>query len=470
MQREIKGFLLGCLNEDEEKASSFLNARMVTPSMMDVSVSNRGGQAITGSGRVSAHEQGIFSLGIISDASLATSVREKYAQNISLASKSSAMKMTAEEFVLQVLCPRTGTVPQVRHALVFRKSLAAWQQECLDLKRELATTTQEDISSNEYNATTEESALSYLDSVVKKTLLPMMQDAAVNGTVTALEKQDAFDPIAGTGLYNSSVKGQQLKVEMCYACQGVYTSTGPVFAALHRLPRGGEMYSPLVAVLEHAVLTFISRVKQRISHICDKKEAFILIEKKDTKHATPLGVDMEARRPFSMLLNSYFGEESQTGGNQDIDSTDSSRVRSPINPLAPSSSDTQSRIISNAEDERTGLRASLDSGFEEISNLEREQETFEQEVGHMLGLLNFTNKRFGSNWKLCTEEEFLKAASLAHSLLKLSSLLERRLKPKTSHWGKVMTAPRTLRDSIKNIRLHGLRVAKFCRMEVLLQT
>ena len=467
MQKELKGFLLGCLNEDEEKASSFLNARMVTPSMMDVSVSNRGGQAITGSGRVSAHEQGIFSLGIISDASLATSVREKYAQNISLASKSSAMKMFAEEFVLQVLCPRTGTIPQVRHAFVFRKSLAAWQQECLDIKRELATTTREDTSSNQYNATTEESALSYLDTVVKKTLLPMMQDAAVNGTVSALEKQDAFDPIAGAGLYNSSAKGQQLKVEMCHACQGVYNSTGPVFAALHRLPRGGEMYSPLVAVLEHAILTFISRVKQRISQICNEKEAFIMIEKNDTKHLTLLGIAMEARRPFSMLLNSYFGEDSQSGGNQDIDSADSSRVRSPINPLTPSSSDTKSKIISNADEERTGH---FDSGFEEITNLEREQETFEEEVGHMLGLLNFTDKRLGSNWKLFTEDEFLKAASLAHSLLKLSSLLERRLKPKTSQLGKVMTAPRTLRDSIKNIRMHGLRVAKVCRMEVLLQT
>ena len=469
MQREIKGFLHGCLNEDEERASSFLNTRMVTPSMMDASVSNRGTQTISSTGRVSAHEQGIFSLGIISDASLATSVREKYAQNISLASKSSAMKMSAEEFVLQVLCPRTGAIPQVRHALVFRKSLSAWHQECLDLKQELAAATKEDTSSNEYNATTEESALSYLDSVVKKTLLPMMQDAAVNGTVTALEKQDAFDPIAGSGLYNSSVKGQQLKVEMCYACQGLYSCTGPVFAALHRLPRGGEMYSPLVAVLEHAVLTFISRVKQRITQICEKKEAFSLIEKKDTKHPTPLGVDMESRRPFSMLLKSYFSfrEENQIGGNQDIDSEDSPRVRKPINPLAPPSSDTKSKIISNSED---GQRTSVESGFEEGTDLEREQETFEQEVSHMLGLLDFTSTRFGSDWKLCSEDEFLKAASLAHSLLRLSSLLERRLKPKSSNRGKVTSVPRALRESINNIRIHGLRVAKFCRMEVLLQT
>ena len=134
---------------------------------------NREQRSLAGGTGVSVNEQGIFSLGIISDASLASSVREKYAQNISLASRSSAMKMTAAEYVSQVLCPRTNTIPQIRHALAFRRSIAIWTKECDELKKELSVATKEDTSSPTYNATTEETALDYLDNVVKTTLLPM---------------------------------------------------------------------------------------------------------------------------------------------------------------------------------------------------------------------------------------------------------------------------------------------------------
>merc|ERR1719469_1491775 len=72
---------------------------------------------------VSAHERGIFSLGIIDDASLASSVRETYAQNIYSASRSSAMQMAHQEFITAVLCSRTGVTPAVRHALSFRKNI-----------------------------------------------------------------------------------------------------------------------------------------------------------------------------------------------------------------------------------------------------------------------------------------------------------------------------------------------------------
>jgi len=87
-----------------------------------------------------------------------------------------------------------------------------------------------------------------------------------------------------------------------------------------------------------------------------------------------------------------------------------------------------------------------------------------------LGLVNFSDAHYGENISLCTEDEFLKAGSLAHSLLTVASLLEKRLTPKKVTWGKSVASPRALKECIKTIRMHGLRVAKFCRVEVLLQT
>ena len=66
IQREIKEFLRSCLNEDQELASSFSNARMVTPSMiMEGSAATRAEQeaaAVAASAAAEARERGIFSL------------------------------------------------------------------------------------------------------------------------------------------------------------------------------------------------------------------------------------------------------------------------------------------------------------------------------------------------------------------------------------------------------------------------
>jgi hypothetical protein len=467
MQREIKGFLHGCLDEHKSMSETFQNARMITPSMMDGNSLTRESRAMATSGGVSANEQGIFSLGITSDASLVSSVREKYAHNVSLASRSSAMKMTAEEYVFQVLCPRTGTVPQIRHALAFRRSIAIWTKECEELKKELSLVTSEDTSTPAYNATTEETALGYLDGVVHKTLLPMLQDAAVNGTVTALERPDAFDPINSVGLYNTSMNRQKMKVEMCTACQALYTSTGPLFSALHRLPRGGEkaeMYLSMVAVLEHAILTFISRVKQRVSHLCDGKTSFQLIEDKISRQPTTMSMDMESRRPFSQLLSSYFDNDSLGLGPSVETPTAATASKRSIKPIAPSSTDTMSR---NSDEPK---QHTLHPVLEGDTDLQREQECFEKEVVHFAELLDFSHPKYGKDIHWCPEDTFMKAVSLAHGLLKLSSQLERRLKPKKETWGKSYHAPRALRDLIKSIRTHGIRLAKFCRMELLFQT
>mmetsp|Transcript_13089 Transcript_13089/g.18732 ORF Transcript_13089/g.18732 Transcript_13089/m.18732 type:complete len:1050 (-) Transcript_13089:1398-4547(-) len=479
MQREIKEYVKACLNEDEELASSFANSKMVTPSMMDSTVSNRKISSGLVDIDIPEQERGIFSLGIISDASLASSVREKYAQSLSSASRSNAMQMSAEEYVQNILCPRTGTVPQVSHALVFRRCIATWTLECEDLKKELAHATAEDTSTPSYNATTEETALNYLDDVIKKTLLPVMQDAAVNGTLSALEKIDAFEPAMGSTLYGRTTDGSP-EVDMCLACQALYNSTGPVFAALNRLPRGGEMYSPLVAVLEQAVLLFLSRVAQRVTQLCSGKTAFELLEGENgsagrvSKRKTPFSIDMETRKSFLQLLNAYYDEDDVMSTSVDTP-TNLGGSTSIIKPLSPSLSDTKSKNGENNMNEngdvtmshrQSPLGPALDMG----TDLQHEQETFEFEVSHLRGILDFMDEHYGDSFDLCSEEELMKSASLAHSLLKVSSLLERRLKSKKALWGKAANPPRALREPIKTIKMHAIRMAKFCRVDMLLQT
>merc|ERR1712038_599808 len=136
---------------------------------------------------------------------------------------------------------------------------------------------------------------------------------------------------------------------------------------------------------------------------------------------------------------SYFDDHFDFGGNVDSPSvTERSRESAiaaantdvgsgAINPLAPSASDTRSKITPNTDEERAAYQRSLLDG---TTDLQREQETFEQELSHLSELLDFTDPKHGSDFKLCTEDEFLKAVSLAHSLLSLSSLLGKRLRPK----------------------------------------
>ena len=123
------------------------------------------------------------------------------------------------------------------------------------LKTELARLTNEDTSSPSYQSG-EQSAISFLDDVIQKDLLPVLQEEAVNGTVLGLERREAFDPVLGRGLYAQANSNEPRDIDMCFACQAMHQSTGPLFLALHRLPPGGEMYLPLVAVLEHVMLTF----------------------------------------------------------------------------------------------------------------------------------------------------------------------------------------------------------------------
>ena len=92
------------------------------------------------------------------------------------------------------------------------------------------------------------------------------------------------------------------------------------------------------------------------------------------------------------------------------------------------------------------------------------------EVTHLSPLLDFTSKNYGQNLDICNDDELGRAACLANSLLKVASLLEGRLRTRSSGRDKTGGATRNLLKSIKTIKEHGVRMAKFCRVDMLIQT
>jgi hypothetical protein len=307
--------------------------------------------------------------------------------------------------------------------------------------------------------------MNFLDNIIGKTLLPEMQDSAVKATVEVLEKNDAFDPIVGPSTYRNADLKSFKNVEICRACQVLLTSTSYLFGAIPKMNTNSEIYAPLVASLEHVVLTFNSRVKQRINQICQGKTAFQLLENDSSKVPTPLSYDMELRKPFTQLLNSYVDSDNlETAGVGD--NTIQRPNISSIPAINPSSTDTRPKtglIQPRPEDVLKGLDVE--------THLHREQETFEREVSHLREYLEFSDSNYSKKFKLCTEEELMKAASLAHSLLTVAYLLEKRLRPSrtTSTEKNPIQIPRALRDPIKAMRVYGLKMAKFCRLELLMQ-
>lgn len=229
MQREIKGFIAACIAEsdkpkDKRKARSY-NAMNMDQSQLDV-------------------ERGIFSLGISSSVEGAGGeLGWKKAT-----ARANIVELPADHFVSNVLFSRSNIDPEVRHALTFRRSIARWAHEITEGKKELAMCSGQDTTSPIYNAAMEEGALGYMDTIIQRTLLPEMQDEAVNAVIHFLERHDAFDPIVSDAFsrYPNQV---QLEAEMSVACQALYTSTRPIFMALHRLPKGGDMYLSLVSIV-----------------------------------------------------------------------------------------------------------------------------------------------------------------------------------------------------------------------------
>lgn len=436
MQREIKEFLQACIKEPEQGT----------------------GTTIESSVRQSAEVGGFFSLGVIEDPK-----GESEAAKLATATRSNVMEMPTSRFVPTVLFSKTKSTPHTRNALAFRRMIARWTSETDSLKHELAFWTGEDKSSHDFNTPGKsDGPLAFLDMVIQKELLPTMQEEAVNGTVLGLERRDAFDPVMDRAVFNRPNSNEPQDVDMCIACQSVYASTGPLFLALHRLPRGGgEMYLPVVAVLEHVMLTFISRIKHQMSKLCEQKTAKILLEK-GGKPST-LALVMTKRQPFVKLIQAYAEGDMLEAVLSTV--APSSGGSSSASKLAPPTGDTP-RLVGEDADAEAFLNEEVPDG------VEGEEALMQMELTVLQPYFDFVDEKVAAEIKVCTDEELMKAEALAHSLLKVASLLESRLKVRnnSSSFHKALTSTRTLREAIKSVLQSGLHMAKFCRLDMLLQT
>jgi hypothetical protein len=132
-------------------------------------------------------------------------------------------------------------------------------------------------------------------------------------------------------------------------------------------------------------------------------------------------------------------------------------------PLSPPSTDTMPRNANG----KAAASSDLDLG----GSIEREEQNLLEELVHLQPLLEFTKDSHALGVVVCSDEELMKASCLAHSLLKLASLLESRLKVRnTSGFEKILPSTRALREAVKSIRNQGLKMAKFCRMDMLMQS
>eukprot|EP00592_Proboscia_alata_P028199 CAMPEP_0194444054 /NCGR_PEP_ID=MMETSP0176-20130528/127048_1 /TAXON_ID=216777 /ORGANISM="Proboscia alata, Strain PI-D3" /LENGTH=1220 /DNA_ID=CAMNT_0039270375 /DNA_START=20 /DNA_END=3682 /DNA_ORIENTATION=- len=436
-----------------------------------------------------SRERGIFSLGIIdADKSLggasgAGKVDENY-NSTSLFSSRASMELPVDQFVVSILFPKMNAEPGIRYALSFRRKIERWTKSIKGLKNELATCSG-DYTTPIPSMEKTEGALEYLDSVIQRKLLPVLQEEAVHGTISALERNDAFSPVFNNSIYSPSsfgdhALGQQGGISdgaggsttttpLCMACQALLDSTAPLFSAIHKLPKGGDLYKPLVAVLEHATLTFNSRAKQRVQQICVNKKADELLGGEAGIKDNKLSLAMEKRNSFAIFLQMYNERSGDTSDASVVEnmSTDASRIL----PLSPSVGDTKS-ISRNSR--RTDVSSSLADELSALTSLNEDNEynddVLQKELPMLQLLFQFQSHNFGKDLVISSEDDLMHAASLAHSLLKLSGLLTKRLRTKKGSSERTLSSTRALREAIGTIRLHGIRMAKFCRIDFIVQT
>lgn len=439
IQKELKDFLLACIDESaHDKVEG-----------MEKGMANKG----------EVRERGLFSLGIIDQE------EDETAKNTRHTTRKNVMDMSATRFVASVLFPHTNTSPQVHHALTFRRSLDKWTCEMLAMKKELAAISGQDTSTASYNTPSAEvAAIDFLDKIIQNNLLPVLQQEAVDGTVVALEMNDAFDPLLDRTVFSRPSSNAPMDVEMCKACSVLYTSTGSLFVAIHRLPDGGDMYLPMVSVLEHVVLTFLSRVKAQVASICDGKTALRLLLDKGKGGGASFSSILERRGTFAKLMRAY-----DVGGNNSSEtaaSTTNENKESSLSPLAPPASDSEAHYNKM----ESGPTPSTDDIENPEASVEREESIFAQELVYLRPFFDFLLDSHRTNMVMCSDEELTKSACLAHSLLKVSNLLESRLQVRGNGFTKTLSSTRALREAIKTLKLNGIKMSKFCRIDMLLQT
>jgi len=440
IQKEIKEFLQACLIEEDDEEQEEQNRR-----------GKKGRSKISNELN---DTRGLFSLGITEG------LHKRDPLSLQPESRAKQMQQSAAKFVTNVLMVKTNTAPQYRHALEFRRSVAVWTVENDLLQKQLCVATGEDMTSPSFKTQEEEGAITFLDDVIKKQLIPVLQHDAIDGTTLALEREDAFDPVIDRTLYGRPNSNEPQDVDMCIACQALYHSTGALFLALHRLPKDEKMYLHLVGVLEHAILTFISRVKPRVNQLCSNKMALrLLLETSKEGKEKAFTSIVERRKAYAQLLNAYADGDL-------LESAEAGDAETGMISLAPSTSDAKARNGNNGD-------KNSDNNLDLVGGVEKEEQIFAMEMEHLKIVLEFSKSGQSQSIVCCSDEELMKASCLGHSLLKLSSLLDSRLKVRANSTGtfeKTLTSTRALREAIKTIKAHGFKMAKFCRIDMLMQT
>lgn len=394
--------------------------------------------------------QGFFSLGIVDSAT------EENAQKGGFSSHESrgVTEMSTSRFVSEILFKSTKSSAQYSHALIFRRIVAKWTTEVDELKQQLSIASKEkDIPSTPNigaGGAREERSIEYLDKIIKNKLLPEMKNYAVDANKIMLERNDAFDPVKWNMYGTRNVAGP-LDVDMCKACEGIQKCTAQLFAALHRLPRGGEMYNLIVTSLDHILLAFVEKIKTQVEEIGKNKTALELLGR-----IKGLSRIVEERAAYKQLLNAYTDDDKMADG-------------------SPAEDD------NNAAGKGSGGMRKLDTNNSNAApqpveeDLEKEERIFAREREFLKKYLDFVsvvNGRNNNNFtlKVCTDDELMKASCLAHSLLKLAHQLENRLRIQSGpHVGKRI-GPRDIRNHILKIKSMGMKMAKLTRFDMIMQT
>lgn len=360
-------------------------------------------------------------------------------------------EMPATKFVSSVLFPMTNTTPQIQHALVFRRSIDRYSKINEARMKELAEASGATYVASRRSSEHEQLAIEFLDKAIKDNVIPYIQQEGLNGAIISVAQQDAFDPPAEANVYARSDKIQPLDVAMVLACEGVMEKTQPLFMAIHRLPPGGDMYNENVDVLSFCIGNFLKEVDAKVKDICEKTTSDELLEGLDEEGGL---APLFGKRPaFITLLKAYEFDLTLMDDEQ----------------LGIEASKSFDGEGGGAKSPEKGGKKKLSIDIEKINEgLERDEGLAKEEMEQLKDYLDFLPYHQESlDYDLITKGELKEAICLAHSLLKCTSLLEKRLKPKGSN--KLLVNIGSLHNEIKKLKALGIKLAKFCHMEVVLQ-
>jgi len=444
IQEEVKIFLQACLNVSESSSTmNFIFNRNSKDSSKKSSIAN-----------LTQDSPGLFSLGIIDeDSGVGPQIisREKKKSD----NESSGRTDIGTEKFVSILFSEMGLAPDVRHAPLFRNILNTWNKSIEDMKIELAAHTGGDWRDRQGSEKKGcQTAMEYLDFVIERHLLQILQNDAEKGTIVALEREDAFAPIIPNNIY--LVRSDEDR-RSCFACEAFLNSTTPLFTAINQLPSTGVNLTKLIDAFVYSSSIFIGRVKNYMNILCRGKSAHALLGGGEGGN----GGKLESKYSLAIKERSAFKEFMLLYGFR-VDRK-KKKTRTSIPTLKPSTLDSKARYANN-DNNNDGNHTAIQE------NDEDESKRFLKEIKQIANFLNFSKNEFGRELVVCTAEETNNCATLADSLLRLAQQLDSALKCKSRTRSKALNSNKSLESAILTIRVLGIRMALFCRVDIIVHT